>query len=129
MLFFSLCVPSVRAAGEEKAEKRESPRDVAWERIETVYRFQSDGTGELIQSVKLRVLTEAGVAAAGQAYFTYSSQLEDLRIDYFRTVKKDGTQVGVDPSKFFDVASPISQAAPVFSDLKMKGVASPPSAA
>jgi tetratricopeptide (TPR) repeat protein/transglutaminase-like putative cysteine protease len=125
MLFFPLCGPSLGAAQEKKAEETKPSRDVVWERIETVYRFQNDGTGETTQSVRLRVLTEAGLAAAGQAYFPYSSQLEDLRIDYFRTVKKDGTQVSVDPSRFFEVASPITQVAPVFSDLKMKGVASP----
>ena len=125
MLFFSLYAHSVHPAEDQKPKEKEPPRDVVWERIETVYRFQNDGTGEIIQNVKLRVLTEAGLAASGQAYFAYSSQLEDLRIDYFRTIKKDGTQVSVDASKFFDVASPITQAAPVFSDLKMKGVASP----
>ena len=125
MLFFSLYAPSVHPAEDQKPKEKEPPRDVVWERIETVYRFQNNGTGEIIQNVKVRVLTEAGLAASGQAYFAYSSQLEDLRIDYFKTIKKDGMQVSVDASKFFDVASPITQAAPVFSDLKMKGVASP----
>src|SRR5205823_12311823 len=78
-----------------------------------------------IRKHNLRKLTDAGLSASGQAYFAYSRQLEDLQIDYFRTIKKDGMPVSVDASKYLDVASPITQAAPVFSDLKMKGVASP----
>src|SRR5437879_6470667 len=69
MLFFSLYTPSVHPAEDQKPKEKEPPRDVVWERIETVYRFQNNGTGEIIQNVKVRVLTEAGLAASGQAYF------------------------------------------------------------
>jgi tetratricopeptide (TPR) repeat protein/transglutaminase-like putative cysteine protease len=105
---------------DDKAKDKEPSKDLDIERMETVYRYQNDGTGSITQSSRIRVLTEAGRDAIGQFYFSYSSGLEDLRIDYFRTDKKDGTQLPVDPAQAVETASPISQSAPMFSDVKVK---------
>jgi tetratricopeptide (TPR) repeat protein len=125
-IVFVVVIAAMELAGEQtKTEEQQPSRDLVWERLETRYRFENDGAGALTQNVRVRVETEAGLKGASQAYFLYSSQVEDLRIDYFRTIKKEGTELAVDPSKFFEVASPVSQEAPVFSDLKMKAVAAP----
>lgn len=105
---------------DDKAKDKEPSKDLEIEKLETTYRYQNDGTGSITQSSRIRILTEAGRDAVGQFYFAYSSGLEDLKIDYFRTVKKDGTTLPVDPSQAVDMASPVSQSAPMFSDLKLK---------
>ncbi len=107
---------------DDKGKNKEPSKDLEIERTETTYLYQNDGTGSITQSSRIRVLTEAGRDAIGQFYFSYSSGLEDLRIDYFRTVKKDGTQLAVDPAQAVETASPISQSAPMFSDVKMKAM-------
>jgi tetratricopeptide (TPR) repeat protein len=105
---------------DDQGKDKEPSKDFEIEQLQTTYQYQNDGTGSVTQSSRIRVLTEAGRDAIGQFYFSYSSSLEDLRIGYFRTVKKDGTQLPVDPAQAVDTASPISQAAPMFSDVKIK---------
>ena len=104
----------------DKAKEDEPSKDIEFEHLETTYRYQNDGTGVIIQGARIRLLTEAGRDAVGQFYFAYASQLEDIKIDYFRTAKKDGSALPVDPGQAVDMASPISQGAPMFSDLKLK---------
>lgn len=106
--------------GNDGAKDKQTSKDIEIESMQTTYRYENDGTGSITQSSRIRILTEAGRDAVGQFYFSYSSGLEDLKIDYFRTVKKDGTQLPVDPSQAVETASPISQSAPMFSDVKVK---------
>jgi len=56
----------------------------------------------------------------GAVYPAYSSQLEDLHINYLRTVKADGTVIPADPSKGMDLTPPVTRLAPMFSDVKIK---------
>jgi tetratricopeptide (TPR) repeat protein len=105
---------------EDKTKDQDAAKNVEFEQLKTTYRYQDDGTGEIVQGARIRVLTEAGRDEVGQFYFPYASELEDIKIDYFRTVKKDGTTLTVDPAQAVDMASPVSQGAPMFSDLKLK---------
>ncbi|HUI43641.1 MAG TPA: DUF3857 domain-containing protein [Terriglobia bacterium] len=114
-------VPPGEAAQDDAAAKAPS-KDLVVEQLQTVYRFQNDGTGAIAQNARIRVVTEAGRDQVAQFYFPYASALESLKIDYFRTVKKDGTVLAVDPAQALDMASPVSQSAPMFSDLKMKAM-------
>ena len=118
-LLLRLSLASTGVAAQDEADKAPS-KDLVFEQLQTVYRYQNDGTGTETQTARIRVLTEAGRDQIGQFYFPYASSLEDLKIDYFRTVKKDGTVLAADPSQAVDVASPVSRAAPMFSDLKLK---------
>lgn len=110
-------------APQETSRKEDEPaKDVVIEGIETIYRFENDGTGETVQRARVRILTEAGRKGMGQVYFPYSNQTEDLRIDYFRTVKPNGETVAADLGKAMDMTSPVSQVAPTFTDLKLKAM-------
>ena len=125
LALFLVLASTLNAFEEPTARPEEPSKDLVVERTETTYHFQNDGTGETIRSVRLRALTGAGRDAIGQMYFPYSSQTDDLRIDYFRTVKPDSRVVAADPSKAFEVASPVAQIAPTFSDLKVKAMVAP----
>ncbi len=74
---------------------------------------------------RVRVLTDAGVKMFGQIFLPYSSQLEDLRIDYVRTVKPGGAVIAADPSKALVLTPPVTRYAPTFSDVKLKGLVAP----
>lgn len=115
-----MLVATLHGFADDDAKDKQPSKDVEIESMQTTYRYENNGTGSITQSSRIRILTEAGRDAVGQFYFSYSSGLEDLKIDYFRTVKKDGTQLPVDPSQAVETASPISQAAPMFSDVKVK---------
>ena len=116
--------PGGQQQSPKKKDAEPSP-DVVVERLETTYRYQDDGTGEVVEYKRFRIVTEAGRAAVGQAYFVYSSRLQELRIDFLRTLKHDGSRVEADPSQALDVASPVTQAAPTFSDVKIKALPAP----
>jgi tetratricopeptide (TPR) repeat protein len=118
-LLFPLSLTSVIAVGQDDVDKTPS-KDLVFEQLQTVYRYQNDGSGTVTQTARIRAVTGAGRDQIGQFYFPYSSGLEDLKIDYFRTVKKDGSVLSVDPSQAVEMASPLSESAPMFSDLKLK---------
>jgi len=125
-LLVALAVAALATAAhgfaDDDAKDKQPSKDIEIESTQTTYRYENDGMGSITQSSRIRILTEAGRDAVGQFYFSYSSGLEDLKIDYFRTVKKDGTQLAVDPSQAVETASPISQSAPMFSDVKVKAM-------
>jgi len=120
VVFAAIVAFAAHASADIKAKEQERSKDLKFERLDTTYRYENDGRGEIIQGARIRVLTEAGRDAIGQFYFSYASELEDIKIDYFRTIKKDGTVLAVDPALAINMASPVSQAAPMFSDLKLK---------
>lgn len=101
------------------------PRNAVVEQLQVVYRFQNDGTGEVIQTARLRILTELGLKLYGAVYLPYSSQLEELHIDYLRTLTAAGKTIPADPSKAMDVTPPITRFAPMFSDVKVRVLVAP----
>jgi tetratricopeptide (TPR) repeat protein len=101
------------------------PKNIEVEQSRTIYRFRNDGTGEIVQSARLRALTNIGQKTIGEMYFSYSTEMEDLRIDYLRTVKANGTVIPADPSKAFDLTPPVTRMAPTFSDVKVKALVAP----
>ena len=104
------------------SEDKEASKNIIIEQLETTYRYENDGRGEIKQATRLRVLTRAGRDAIAQISFAYSSQLEDLYIDYFRTLKTDGARTDVDPATAIDVPTAMSQLAPTFSDVRAKAL-------
>jgi tetratricopeptide (TPR) repeat protein len=107
------------------AQQAAPSKDVVVESLETNYRFENDGRGRTVQRVRIRPLTRAGRNGIAQIYFPYSSLTETLSVDYFRTVKADGKLIEADPAKALEVASPVSQIAPMFTDQKLKAMVAP----
>lgn len=126
LLFCSIFfVANILCAQQPSDEPPPPPKNAVVEQLHVVYRYQNDGTGEIIQTARLRILTEAGLKIYGAVYLPYSSQLEDLRIDYLRTLKAGGATIPADPSKAMDVTPPITRFAPMFSDVKVKVLVAP----
>ncbi len=125
VLIMLIAATFCRGAQESSKKEPEPARDIIIERVETTYRYQNDGTGEIIEHKRLRVLTDAGRNAVGQVYFPYSTRLQDLKIDFLKTLKRDGTQVAADPAQALEVADAVSQIAPMFTDIKIKALVAP----
>lgn len=115
-----LIIVVAQTAIAQQTKPAAAPINAVLESSQTLYRYQNDGTGEIVQSVRYRILTETGLRMLGEVFLPYSSQLEKLKIDYLRTVKPDGSEVSADPSKALDVTSPVTRYAPTFSDVRMK---------
>ncbi len=121
MLFFA---PMVWAQ-QTSDEATPPPRNAVVEQLQVVHRYEDNGTGEVIHTAKLRILTETGLKMYGAVYLPYASELESLQINYLRTIKADGTVIPADPSKAMDVTPPVARYAPMFSDIKIKALVAP----
>ncbi|HEY4902604.1 MAG TPA: DUF3857 domain-containing protein [Candidatus Sulfotelmatobacter sp.] len=89
------------------------------------YRFESDGTGRVENSFRIRVQSEAGVQRWGQLRFGYNSASEKLDIAYVRVLNQDGTVVTAGPEAVQDVNGSIQQVASVYTDYREKHVSVP----
>src|SRR6476659_8481526 len=63
------------------------------ERLYNHYRFETDGTGKKIGTLRVHVLSEGGVQAFGQLRFGYNAANDRLDIGYVRVIKSDGNLV------------------------------------
>ena len=99
--------------------------DYEAEEIRTVYRFNNDGTGQTTTYNRWRALTAAGRGAISQFSFPYASEFDSVRVDFFRTLKKDGSVLEGDSRQTFDTTPPLVASAPLFSDLKQKTIVLP----
>jgi tetratricopeptide (TPR) repeat protein len=90
----------------------------------TSVHFEADGTGSKTVQTRILVQTEAGVRQFGQVVLSYNSDFERLAIKG-RVVKPDGTRVEIPASAVQDMSSPISQFAPMYSDIRQKHIVVP----
>ncbi len=97
-------------------------RDYEAQEIRTAYRFNNDGTGQTTTYTRRRALTTAGLS---QFSFPYSSEFESITVDFFRTLKKDGSVVEGDSRQTLETTLPTVAATPVFSDVKLKTIVLP----
>jgi transglutaminase-like putative cysteine protease len=88
------------------------------EDFDTAVRFESDGTGERTRTVVARVASDSAVRQLGVLAFSFSSRGERLTVDYVRVRKQDGPIIETPPSNFQETLSPVTQAAPMYSDVR-----------
>lgn len=94
------------------------PEGIVIEDFETVVRFESDGTGERTRTVVARVASDAAVRQLGVLAFSFNSRGEKLAVDYVRVRKQDGPIIETPSSNFQETLSPVTQAAPMYSDVR-----------
>jgi len=127
---------AVASALAEKAEPKpassspDKPRDYSQEayvieRLDTVYRFENDGTGRKEVTARIRVQSEAGVEQWGQLVIGYSSANERVEIPYVRVLKPDGQVVNAPPDAVQDLTAPLEREAPVYTDYRQKHITVP----
>lgn len=88
------------------------------EQWETSYRYNADGTGAQESHIRMKVQTEAGarqysVLTIGYAAATMSAQFISVRVTH-----ADGTTTDTPPTDAIDMPAPVTQQAPLYSDLK-----------
>lgn len=90
----------------------ESPVQI--EKLETTYRFECDGSGQMKVHARWQALTAAGVKMVSQFSIPYASELEEVRVAYFKTVKKNGETLEGDSKQVFE-STPRRKYPPPFS--------------
>ena len=95
------------------------------ERLQERYRFENNGTGRKVATLRIHVLSEAGVQGLGQLRFGYNSANDRMEIGYVRVTKPDGTVVTAGPDAVQDLSSAVQQIAPVYTDYREKHVTVP----
>jgi tetratricopeptide (TPR) repeat protein len=90
------------------------------EQMHTVIHVARDGSSLRTFEMKARVLSDAGLRDAGTVAIPYSSMRETVTIDYARVRKPDGKLVETPADDAQEVPLPVTQQAPMYSDLRSK---------
>ncbi|MCL5671043.1 MAG: DUF3857 domain-containing protein, partial [Acidobacteria bacterium] len=93
------------------------------EKFLTTAAFQNDGTSSRDLTLRVRIISDAGVQQYSVLVFPYASAFEKIKIDYVRVTHPDGTVVETPPSSIQDESSASSVKAPEYSDYREKHVA------
>ena len=95
------------------------------EQLHERYRFENDGTGRKVDTLRVHVLSEAGVQGFGQLRFGYNSANDRMEIGYVRVIKPDGNIVTAGADAIQDLNGAVQQIAPVYTDYREKHVTVP----
>lgn len=90
--------------------------------METKVSFGSDGSRDWRQSLSIRLQSEAAVREFGVLGFSYSGDNEQLKVEYVRVKKADGSVIETPESSIQDVASQVATSAPTYTDIRQKQV-------
>lgn len=89
------------------------------EQLETVYLYNADGTGERDFHIKVKVQNEAGARQLGVLSFPYTAANESAQIKSLVVHHPDGTSAETPSTDAMDMPAPVTQQAPLYSDLKI----------
>jgi len=121
--------PAAKAAASTATAEEKKPdyskESFVVEKLRSLYRFESDGTGRRETIARIRVQSEAGVQQWGQLQVGYNSANERVEIPYVRVLKEDGTIVKAGDDAVQDLSAPVQREAPVYTDYRQKHVTVP----
>jgi tetratricopeptide (TPR) repeat protein len=93
---------------------------VVVEKSTMVLRYARDGSSVRTLTVVAHVLSDAGVRETGIITFPFSSLTETLTFDFVRVRKASGEVIQTPVEDAQEVPMPVTQAAPMYSDLRTK---------
>jgi tetratricopeptide (TPR) repeat protein len=88
------------------------------EHLDAVYKMAADGTGSKVTTVAMRIQSEASLKQAGVLNIPFASGTQHVEIVYARVRRPDGTVVETAVNQAIEMPSPVTTAAPFYSDLK-----------
>lgn len=114
-------LPAAFAASNTPAKESDLAGEaVVVEQMSNVIRVAADGSDARTFEMKVRVLSDAGLRDAGTVTIPYSSSRESVTLDYVRVRKPDGRVVETPADDAQELPLPVTQAAPMYSDLRSK---------
>jgi tetratricopeptide (TPR) repeat protein len=88
------------------------------EHLDAVYKMAADGTGSKVTTVAVRVQSEASLKQLGVLNLPFASGTQHVEIVYARVRRPDGTVIETPINQAIEMPSPVTTAAPFYSDLK-----------
>lgn len=113
------------AAAQKPATADYSQEPYIVEQYVTSVRFENDGTGERVFTMRVRVQSDAGVQQLGELVFGYNSANEQMDVHYVRVKKADGSVVTAAPDAVKEMTASVERDAPVYTDYKEKHITVP----
>lgn len=122
-----LCLTGLAALGQEKvpvaapasASNIYAGEAFIVEQSDTANRYNADGTGEQDVAMRIKVQSEAGARAFSVLSFAYASATQAVQFQSVRVTHPDGTSMETPASDAIDMPAPVTQQAPLYSDLKV----------
>ena len=113
---FSLLLAVVFAIPSAFSKERPSPEQeeksvqaAVVEVLEHHYRFENDGTGVVTSRVRVHIRTEEGRQKYGQLFFPFRAKLQEIHLDYVRTLKPTGEIIEAPVDQAMEITAPVSQ--------------------
>lgn len=97
-----------------------SGQEIVVEKTSLVVRYAEDNSYVRTLVVKEHVLSDAGVRDAGILSIPFASMAETVAFDYVRVRKPSGEVVVTPADDAQEVAAPVTESAPMYSDLRLK---------
>jgi tetratricopeptide (TPR) repeat protein len=88
------------------------------EHLDSVYKMAADGTGSKVTTVAIRIQSDAFLKQTGVLNIPFASGTQHLEILYARVRRPDGTVIETPVDQAIEMPSPVTTAAPFYSDLK-----------
>jgi Tfp pilus assembly protein PilF len=107
-----------KPAGEANADPYRNEAVVV-EQCDTTFRYQPDGTGEKLLAMQLKIVNEAGARTFSVISLPYAAANESPTIEKIVVHHPDGTSTETPAADAMDMPAPVTQQAPLYSDLKM----------
>ncbi len=89
------------------------------EQSDTSFHYNADGTGEQQIHLRIKVQSEAGARQFSVLSVAYAAATQGARFENIRVIHPDGTYLETAASDAVDMPAPVTQQAPLYSDLKM----------
>jgi len=96
-----------------------SGEPIVIEHYDSVYTMAADGTGTKVTTMSGRIQSEAALREDGVLNLPFTSNTQHPEIVYVRVRHVDGTVVETPIDQAIEMPSPVTQAAPFYSDLKI----------
>ena len=90
------------------------------EKDDTVLRFAKDGSSVRTLSITEHILSDAGVRSSGIISIPFAALTQTLTFDSVRVHKPSGEVIETPVEDAQEVPMPVTQAAPMYSDLRTK---------
>jgi tetratricopeptide (TPR) repeat protein len=110
--------PAKPAAAASTLPTDYSAEPIVLEKLDSVYEMAADGTGYKQQTVVAKVQSESSVKGLGVVNIPFAGNSQRVEIAYVRVRRLDGSVTQTPTSEAIEMPSPVTTAAPFYSDLK-----------
>lgn len=113
------CQSKVAASASAAVSDPYKGEAVVIEQQDAVYRYNADGTGEQDGHTRVKVQNEAGARALSVLSLGYAAATQAAHFESIRVIHSDGSTTDTPVTDTMDLPAPVTQQAPLYSDLKV----------